>query len=161
DNLRDLFDRLVGIVDGFEPAVGETEDKAARRGADDLAKEIDVAGIGPEVARSLADFWAEPHNLAAVDDVFRMMDVAPERFETVASPVAGKTVVFTGKLEAVSRDEAKAQAERFGAKVSGSISSHTDILVAGPGAGSKLKKAEDLGVEVIDEAAWLARIGAA
>ena len=155
DAIRALLSRLAAMKASTEPAVGEAEEKAERRIADALAAEIGVAGIGPEVAGALADFWCESHNVAAVEDLFAVMEVAPERFETVASPVSGKTVVFTGKLESVSRDEAKAQAERLGAKIAGSVSSKTDLLVAGPGAGSKLKKAESLGIEVIDEAAWL------
>ena len=112
------------------------------------------------MGHALADFFHEEHNRQVWGDLIGAEPGAGEvdppiyEVETVASPVAGKTVVFTGKLETMSRDEAKAQAERLGAKAAGSVSAKTDLLVAGPGAGSKLKKAEELGIEVIDEAGW-------
>src|SRR5205085_6079542 len=108
------------------------------------------------------DFFDEPHNVAVVEDLLAA-GVAPSdlKWETRASPVSGKTLVFTGSLETLSRDEAKAQAERLGAKVAGSVSAKTDLIIAGPGAGSKLKKAAELGVEVIDEAGWNALVAAA
>jgi DNA ligase (NAD+) len=120
-------------------------------GADDLKS---VEGIGPVVAEALADFFHEPHNIAVWDDL--LSEVTPPAYVSTvrASAVSGKIVVFTGSLETMSRDEAKAQAEALGAKTSGSVSAKTDLVVAGPGAGSKLKKAAELGVEVIDEAAW-------
>jgi DNA ligase (NAD+) len=120
-----------------------------------------IDGIGPSVVRALGDFFHEPHNVAVWEDL--LLQVSPPRYEvkTVASRVAGKTVVFTGKLETMSRDEAKAQAERLGAKAAGSVSAKTDLLVAGPGAGSKLKKAAELGIEVVDEAGWAAIVAEA
>lgn len=116
-------------------------------------------GIGDIVARAAVAFFAEEHNLKILDDL--VAEVVPQPLEAVAetSPVAGQTVVFTGKLELMSRDEAKAMAERLGAKVAGSVSKKTDLLVAGPGAGSKLKKAQDAGVRVVDEAGWFTLIG--
>ena len=122
--------------------------------------EVRADGIGTAVGHALADFFHEEHNRQVWGDLIGAEPGAGEvdppiyEVETVASPVAGKTVVFTGKLETMSRDEAKAQAERLGAKAAGSVSAKTDLLVAGPGAGSKLKKAEELGIEVIDEAGW-------
>jgi DNA ligase (NAD+) len=119
-----------------------------------------VEGIGPVVAQSLIDFFSDAHNRSVWDDLLR--EVAPPAFINTAreSPVTGKTVVFTGSLETMSRDEAKAQALSLGAKVAGSVSAKTDLVVAGPGAGSKLKKAAELGIEVIDEAAWQALVAA-
>ncbi|WP_026379530.1 NAD-dependent DNA ligase LigA [Afifella pfennigii] len=119
----------------------------------------DIDGIGPVVAEAVVQFFAEAHNIEEIEKLLR--EVTPQEAERVqsTSPVAGKTVVFTGALEKMTRDEAKAMAERLGAKVSGSVSARTDLLVAGPGAGSKLKKAAELGVEVIDEDAWLKLVG--
>lgn len=136
------------------PALREIAEKA-RSGDEDAASELTaIDGIGPSVVEALGDFFHEPHNVAVWEDI--LSEVSPPRYEVevLDSPVAGKTVVFTGKLETMSRDEAKAQAERLGAKASGSVSAKTDLLVAGPGAGSKLKKAESLGIEVVDEAGW-------
>ena len=122
--------------------------------------EVRTDGIGTAVGHALADFFHEDHNRAVWNDLIGAEAgagvVDPPRYEveTRESRVSGKTVVFTGKLETMSRDEAKAQAERLGAKASGSVSAKTDLLVAGPGAGSKLKKAAELGIEVIDEAGW-------
>ena len=120
-----------------------------------------IDGVGPTVAQALADFFHEPHNRALWDDL--LSEVSPPDYivETRESAVSGKTIVFTGKLETMSRDEAKAQAEALGAKASGSVSAKTDLVVAGPGAGSKMKKAADLGIEVIDEAAWAEIVKAA
>ncbi len=119
---------------------------------------LTIDGIGALVARGLIDFFDEPHNREAVDRL--MQEIEPEKVEAAASssPVAGKTVVFTGTLETMTRNEAKAQAQGLGAKVSGSVSAKTDYVVAGPGAGSKLKKAEELGVEVLTEAGWAALV---
>ncbi|MEQ9449161.1 MAG: BRCT domain-containing protein, partial [Rhodospirillaceae bacterium] len=117
---------------------------------------------GIKVAGALVDFFAEAHNLDAIQDLQRELTEieAPPQAQT-DSPAAGKTVVFTGTLETMSRGEAKAQAEALGAKVVGSVSAKTDIVVAGPGAGSKLKKAAELGLQVYTEAEWRDFIGAA
>ena len=135
--------------------------QAVVRGDEARAELTAIDGIGLAVAEALGDFFHEPHNLAVWDGLLR--EVTPPAYivETKDSAVAGKTVVFTGKLETMSRDEAKAQAERLGAKSAGSVSAKTDLVVAGPGAGSKLKQAAALGIEVIDEAAWAEIVRAA
>jgi DNA ligase (NAD+) len=124
--------------------------------------EIDaIDGVGPVVAEALVDFFAEPHNQGALDALLAEVTIAPMEAIAKGHPLAGKTVVFTGSLEKMTRDEAKAMAERLGAKVSGSISAKTDLVVAGPGAGSKLTKARELGVETVDEGEWLKRAAGA
>ncbi|MFM9977009.1 MAG: NAD-dependent DNA ligase LigA [Sphingomonadaceae bacterium] len=138
-------------------AFGTVERIAEVAQHDDAVTELSaVDGMGPVVAQALVDFFHEEHNRAVWDDLLR--EVAPPAYvsNVRASPVTGKTIVFTGSLETMSRDEAKAQAEALGAKTAGSVSAKTDLVVAGPGAGSKLKKAAELGIEVIDEAAWAA-----
>ncbi len=121
---------------------------------------VGVNGIGTVVAEALVEFFQEDHNREAVGAL--LAEVTPLEEEQVGgaeSPVTGKTVVFTGALERMSRDEAKTMAERYGAKTAGSVSAKTDLVVAGPGAGSKLKKAEELKIEVIDEDAWFKLVG--
>ena len=150
-----LLARHFGSIEALREAA------VAAAGGSDEAKEefIAIGGLGEVVTEALVDFFGEEHNrrmLAAL-----LERVTPEPLAAVAttSPVAGKTVVFTGTLEQLTREEAKAMAERLGAKVAGSVSAKTDIVVAGPGAGSKLKKATELGLEVMDEAGWLALVG--
>ena len=132
------------------PTPSSEEEGALEARAELLA----IDGIGPAVVEALGDFFHEAHNRAVWDDL--LSEVSPPDYvvETKDSAVAGKTVVFTGKLETMSRDEAKAQAEKLGARAAGSVSAKTDLVVAGPGAGSKLKKAQELEIPVIDEAAW-------
>ena len=122
---------------------------------EDWADLISVDGMGEAAAGSLVDFFNAPQNARVISNLLKHITVINAEAPSSDSPVSGKTVVFTGKLEKFSRDEAKAKAQSLGAKVSGSVSAKTDILVAGPGAGSKLKKATELGVEVMDEDGWL------
>ena len=115
--------------------------------------------IGDAVIDAIATYFGEAHNRQLVEELAAQVTVEEAERPATDSPVAGKTVVFTGALERMSRDEAKAMAERLGAKVSGSVSKKTDLVVAGPGAGSKLKQASELGIEVIDEDAWFDLVG--
>jgi DNA ligase (NAD+) len=133
---------------------------AAMRGDAAVADLDAIEGIGEVMAEAIKDFFDEKHNRDALERLLAevtVTDVAAPR--TAGSPVAGKTVVFTGSLERMTRDEAKARAEALGAKVAGSVSKKTDLVVAGPGAGSKLAEAERLGVKVIAEEDWLKLIG--
>ena len=157
-----MIERALETRRSFEPTLGEPERKVQQRRDAAVVAAVETPNIGPEVANALLDFFEEPHNrevLAALEAAG--VHPADLVWETKESPVTGKTLVFTGTLETLSRDEAKAQAEALGAKVAGSVSAKTDLLIAGPGAGSKLKKAQELGVEVIDEAGWNALVARA
>ncbi len=158
DSASSLIARHYGDWATFEGAMQEA---AAQSGPawEDL---IGVDGVGAVMAGSLVAAFAQERERASIDRLVAQLAVqAVEQPATDGSPVAGKTVVFTGTLEKMTRAEAKARAERLGAKVSGSVSAKTDLLVAGPGAGSKARKAADLGIETLDEDGWLALIGEA
>jgi DNA ligase (NAD+) len=140
---------FIAAMDGAAPCEGPDWD--------DL---LSIDGVGQVMARALVTAFAQPAERAGIDRLVAHLDVsAARRIVAEGSPVAGKTVVFTGTLEKMTRAEAKARAEALGAKVAGSVSSKTDILVAGPGAGSKAKKAAELGIETLDEDGWLRLIG--
>ena len=125
------------------------------RAGEDFLELSAVDAVGPVAARMVAEFFGEDHNRARVDALLAELSVIPAERPKTDTAIAGKTVVFTGSLEKMTRDEAKAQAEALGAKVSGSVSKKTDLVVAGPGAGSKLKTATDLGIQVLTEDEWL------
>ncbi|TYC92857.1 NAD-dependent DNA ligase LigA [Novosphingobium sp. BW1] len=148
------FETLPALREIAEKAHVKDGEEAVAEASEAYAELISIDGVGPVVVGALGDFFHEEHNRAVWDDLLSEVTPPPFVVESVESEVAGKTVVFTGKLETMSRDEAKAQAERLGAKAAGSVSAKTDLIVAGPGAGSKLKKAAELGIAVIDEAAW-------
>ncbi|MCV2865659.1 NAD-dependent DNA ligase LigA [Defluviimonas sp. WL0075] len=145
-----------GTWEAFETAV-----TAARIGeGPEWADLLSIDGVGAVMAASLVNAFHQAAERALIDRLVAELEILPaERRGPVESPVAGKTVVFTGTLEKMTRAEAKARAEALGAKVSGSVSAKTDLVIAGPGAGSKAKEAERLGVDIIDEDAWLRLIG--
>lgn len=134
---------------------------AAASGApgDDYLHLAAIDGVGPVAAQSLARFFAEDHNRQKVANLVAELDIQPVEKPKTDTAVAGKTIVFTGSLEKMTRDEAKAQAEGLGAKVASSVSKKTDLVVAGPGAGSKLKTATELGIQVMTEDEWLELVG--
>jgi DNA ligase (NAD+) len=147
-----LLARNYGSAEAFLEAMRQA---GSDREGEAFAELDNIEQIGPAVAAAIADFFAEKHNVDVVEAL--LQEVTPEPLEAVdhASPVSGKTVVFTGTLERMTRSEAKAKAERLGAKVAGSVSKNTDYVVAGPGAGSKLKNATSLGVQILTEDEWL------
>ncbi|APE43565.1 DNA ligase (NAD(+)) LigA [Sulfitobacter alexandrii] len=152
---------LIALHYGNWPVFVQAMDAAADRTGAAWEDLIGIDGVGTVMAGSLVKTFAQERERASIDRLVDHLDVKEaKRADTTGSPVAGKTVVFTGTLEKMTRAEAKARAERLGAKVAGSVSAKTDILVAGPGAGSKAKKAAELGVETLDEDGWLTLIGA-
>lgn len=159
--VRALADELIALRESMAPALGETEQKFRARLDKAIAEHIGVENVGAAVGHALADFFHEPHNREVWDDLLSEVQPQPFVLDVRESEVSGKTLVFTGSLETLSRDEAKAQAEALGARVAGSVSAKTDLVIAGPGAGSKLKKAADLGIRVIDEAEWAAIVATA
>jgi DNA ligase (NAD+) len=134
-------------------------DKVAERDPEAIEELDAMDQIGEAVIEAAASYFAEDHNRRMVQDLYEQLQVQDAEKPKTDTAVAGKTVVFTGALERMTRDEAKAQAERLGAKVSGSVSKKTDIVVAGPGAGSKLKTAAELGLRVLTEDEWLTLVG--
>ena len=144
-----------GTWNAFEAAARKA---AAGTPGEAFLEVASVDAVGVVAARMIAEFFGEDHNERLVEALLAELRVIPAERPKTDTAVAGKTIVFTGALEKMTRDEAKAQAEALGAKVSGSVSKKTDLVVAGPGAGSKLKTATDLGIEVITEDEWLAMV---
>ena len=145
---------------GDAPTFLTAMDKVADRDGEAIAELDAFDQIGGAVIDACAAYFAEDHNRRILAALTEELTILPAQAPRMDSAIAGKTVVFTGSLERMTREEAKAQAESLGAKVASSVSKRTDILVAGPGAGSKLKTAAELGVEVMSEEAWLALVGA-
>jgi DNA ligase (NAD+) len=149
--------RHIGIVTARDllKAFGTIEALAEAAAGENGAAEVSsVEGVGPVVAEALHDFFHEPHNCEQLADLLALARPAAFVNQARDTEWTGKTIVFTGSLQTMSRDEAKAQAERLGARAAGSVSAKTDLVVAGPGAGSKLKKAEEMGVRVVGEEEW-------
>ena len=144
-----------GTWDAFAAALVEAAGGAP---GEDYLHLAAVDGVGPVAAQSLARFFSEEHNRQKVANLVEQLDIQAVSKPKTDTAVAGKTIVFTGALEKMTRDEAKAQAEALGAKVASSVSKKTDLVVAGPGAGSKLKTATDLGIQVMTEDEWLAMV---
>jgi DNA ligase (NAD+) len=151
-----LLARHYGTIEALRAALKDAAKGKENEAYEDLTA---VGGIGEVVADALVEFFKEPRNNHALDRLLAEIDVEPMEAVKRDSPVAGKTVVFTGSLEKMTRDEAKAMAERLGAKTAGSVSKKTDYVVAGPGAGSKLGKAKEFGVTVLTEDEWFTLIG--
>ena len=151
--LADAEGRRARLAEARAAAIAEADPPAESMAV--WADLIATDGIGPVMAMSLSDAFANGAERAAIDRLLAVLTPLPPEARATDSAIAGKTLVFTGTLEKMTRAEAKARAEALGAKVAGSVSAKTDLLIAGPGAGSKARKAADLGIEVIDEDQWL------
>ena len=151
------WDGLVQEFGSFAEAVAAIKAAAKQAPGEDYLDLARVDGIGPVAADHLVDFFSEPHNTDALKRLLKHVTPKDQPRAATSSKVSGLTIVFTGTLEKMTRDEAKARAIALGAKVSGSVSAKTNLVVAGPGAGSKLADAEKLGVTVIDEDEWIKR----
>jgi DNA ligase (NAD+) len=156
-----LLARHFGDLDSFLATmrIAAAAQTASGNASEAYHELLNIAGIGEIVAAAVVEFFAESRNMRALDELLKEIEVLPAEQVKRDSAVAGKTVVFTGALTKFTRDEAKAAAERLGAKVAGSVSKKTDYVVAGDDAGSKLTKARELGVAVLSEDEWLALIG--
>ncbi|MDA0784977.1 MAG: NAD-dependent DNA ligase LigA [Proteobacteria bacterium] len=150
-----LLARTYGSLSEWRAAMAAAQDPEG----DAYTDLLNIDGIGESVARDLLAFVHEEHNRKVLDDLDALLDIQPFEQPESDSALAGKTIVFTGTLEKMTRSEAKSRAEAMGAKVSGSVSSKTDLVVAGPGAGSKANKAAELGIETVDEDGWIEMIG--
>ena len=153
------YETLPTLREAARLAVPRNREVKGDKGDEAWIEMVDIDGIGEIVAKAAIEFFQEPKNDAPLDAL--LAEVTPSAMErrATSSAVAGLTVVFTGSLQRMTRDEAKAMAERLGAKTAGSVSKKTNLVVAGPGAGSKLEKARELGIETLTEDEWLARVG--
>lgn len=159
--IEQIAAKIAVVRSEIQQMPGEKLSPFQKRLNDALKEILPIDGVGQTAAFALADFFHEAHNRGVWHDLLSQVSPPDYISNAQASAWTGKIIVFTGKLETMSRDEAKAQAEALGAKAAGSVSAKTDLLVAGPGAGSKLKTAEALGVRVIDEAQWAAIVAGA
>lgn len=150
------WDGLIAHFGSLADAIAAVQAAAKQTPGDDYLELARTDGVGPVAADHLVDFFAEKHNTDALKRLLKEVTPKDQLRAATSSKVSGLTIVFTGTLEKMTRDEAKARAIALGAKVSGSVSKKTDLVVAGPGAGSKLAEAEKHGVKVIDEDAWIA-----
>ncbi len=150
-----LLAHQYGTLAAWRAAMEAAQDRDGEAHGDLIA----IDGIGPAMADDILGFFAERHNQDVLDDLERELTIEPFEAPAAGSPIAGKTIVFTGTLEKMTRGEAKARAEALGAKVAGSVSKKTDYVVVGADAGSKAKKAAELGVTMLSEAEWLELIG--